>query len=54
MTSKGPAEYKISDKSEMVGEIIGWFDKELPQLPCVLETSGTDSTGKCVSLPLPC
>ena len=21
---------KVSDKSEMVGEIIGWFDMELP------------------------
>ena len=22
--------FKVSDKSEMVGEIIGWFDMELP------------------------
>ena len=23
---------KVSDKSEMVGEIIGWFDMELPHM----------------------
>ena len=29
---KGLAVCKVSDKSEMVGEIIGWFDMELPIL----------------------
>ena len=27
---RGLAVCKVSDKSEMVGEIIGWFDMELP------------------------
>ena len=38
---------KVSDKSEMVGEIIGWFDMELPSyhphtMECIITIEGSD------------
>ena len=33
---------KVSDKSEMVGEIIGWFDMELPHILDVETTSSNE------------
>ena len=32
---------QVSDKSEMVGEIIGWFDMELPLIKFVIVNTST-------------
>ena len=38
---------KVSDKSEMVGEIIEWFDMELPTCESRVEGWHYDTFGLC-------